>query len=58
MTGLDINKFASKKLAIAFFTIWTVGGSGADPTTIAICQSFIAVTAMIMIWLLDKGETK
>ena len=54
MNGIDINKFESKKLAIAFFAMFTVGKSGADPNTIIICQSAIAIAAMILIWLLDK----
>jgi hypothetical protein len=54
MNGLDINKFASKKLAIAFFAIYTVGKGGADPNVTVICQAAIAVAAMVMIWLIDK----
>jgi len=55
MNGLDINKFMSKKLAIAFFTIWVVGNAGASPNVTAVCQSAIGVAGMVMIWLLDKG---
>ena len=56
MNGLDINKFMSKKLAIAFYAIWAVGNAGASPTVTALCQSAIGIAAMMMIWLLDKGE--
>lgn len=56
MNGLDINKFMSKKLAIAFFTIWTIGNGGADPNVTVISQAAIAIAAMIIIWLIEKGN--
>ena len=55
MNGLDINKFMSKKLAIAFFVIWVVGKGGADPNVTVVCQTATGIAAMILIWLLDKG---
>lgn len=56
MNGLDVNNLLSKKLGIALFAIWTIGNGGADPMVIAVCQSAIAITSLIVFWLLEKEK--